>query len=1044
MVTGVTKGSFWLVMWRVFAWGLLALVSCTSSGPESDPFKPGAGAFAQRCVKSEDCASGFCVRLDAKSGICSNECAKASDCPAADNWACLPAGSSGLEVCACRLLGASEVCGDGADNDCDGRVDDCRMCDGKPAPNDDSQNCGSCGTVCSGGHVCRDAKCQCPGSDLVECGAECVDTQSNRDHCGRCNQRCANAEVCKDGECRCPDPKASDYCEGIGCVDLATDLANCGTCGNACPGATQCRDGACVCPSPSSPDYCPSVGCIALADDAKHCGACDVACKLGTECVKGECSCPAIAPDFCDAIGCVDFASDRYNCGHCSNACPSGQACNAGKCVCEKSTVPDFCEGTGCVDLTSDAENCGACGKACAGVEVCIKGACECPAGKVLCGGACVDATSDPHNCGECGNVCGGDQACVSGACGCSAAGYATCGKQCVNTAFDPANCGACNVVCGANETCIHGSCLCAGPVCDGVCTRGDGTDNCGACGVKCGANQYCSGACFCQGAGLTACGDECLDLRTDDANCGACGRACPKGQQCIYGSCGCASGQIYCEASAACVYTSSDKSHCGSCDKACRATEVCQQGQCTCPNWNESFCAETGACTSIVDNDAHCGACGHACPAGTHCAYNACACDQPGQSLCGNDCYDLSGDNQHCGSCEKACGAPLTCVGGSCTCPLPSVGPPVRITTNSDDDARPSLAWDGTHAALAYVRSKTDGSGELRIALLNSDASVLSDVLVSVFDGAHSIADAPSLVWTGSEYGLAWLQMRQDDARFDVELQRFTESLVAKGATVSVGDGSGSVDAYAVSLAFGTDGYAIAYVDSSRQSLQDRLRFRKLGNDGTLIGPTNSLGLYTSLNPASVSLAIAPDGSYAAAAGYPYGIIVGFFNPDGSRTAPPLELLNDTNSASPRPSMAYGGSDWLFTFSAGSGGDLVLNQGATRGYSPLVNAVGNRVSAAVVSVADGVLSVVYTQAPSSTSGELIRFQRFKLPTVGSPYVTALHAPVDVLATQNYPAPGGFAATPTGARRSLVTWSDNRWGSARELYTAVVDAGMCP
>ena len=1044
MASSVTKASFWVVVLRVMC-GLLALVGCASSDSQGDPFKPGTGKFAQRCAKSEDCASGLCVRLDAQSGICSDTCTSAGDCPTANNWACLPAGSGGLEVCACRLLGSSESCGDGADNDCDGRVDDCRMCDGRLAPSDDPQNCGTCGTVCSGGRVCRDEKCQCQTSDLVECGPDCVDTRSNANHCGGCNQRCSSAEVCKDGTCQCPDAKASDYCDGIGCVDLATDVANCGTCGTACPGATQCRGGACVCPSLERPDFCPGVGCIVLDNDANHCGTCDTSCKLGQQCVGGKCTCSPNAPDFCGGVGCVDFASDRYNCGGCSNACPSGQSCSLGKCVCTDSKAPDFCEGSGCVDLTADSKNCGACGKECQGVEVCVKGACQCPAGRLLCNGACVDPTSDAKNCGECGNSCGVAQACVSGVCGCSAPGYTACGTECVGP-LDPAHCGGCNIACGAGEVCFHGNCLCpSGLVCDGVCTPGDGNDNCGACGVKCAANQYCAGNCVCQGAGLTACGDQCVDLVTDEANCGLCGRACAKGQECINGTCGCAWGQTYCEASAACVTTSSDKSHCGSCDKACRATELCQNGQCACPNWNETFCAETGACTSIYDNDAHCGACGHACPAGTHCSSNACVCDQVGQSLCGDDCYDLSRDGEHCGSCDKACAAPLTCAGGTCSCPLPSVGPAVRITTNSKDDARPSLAWDGTHAALAYVRTAADGSGELRIALLNSDASVISDNLVSAFDAFHWIMDAPSLVWTGSEYGLAWLQQRPEEARFHLEFQRFNETLVAKGAPLEVEDATDTnQNAYSVSLAFGTGGYAVAYVDVSTKTVQDRVRFRKLGNDGTALGSTNSVPLRQFASPASTSLAIAPDGSYAVAAGYPYTIILNSFNADGSRTAPGFEFLDDTNSDSPRPHIAYGSSDWLFTFSAGTAFDLVLNRGTTRAYSPLVNASGKPIRASLISVNDGLLSVVYTQPRTSTSGDLIRFQRFKLPTTSSPYVTALHAPIDVLSTENYPAPGGFALTSTGSRSSLVVWSDNRWDTARELYAAVVDAGMCP
>jgi len=330
---------------------------------------------------------------------------------------------------------------------------------------------------------------------------------------------------------------------------------------------------------------------------------------------------------------------------------------------------------------------------------------------------------------------------------------------------------------------------------------------------------------------------------------------------------------------------------------------------------------------------------------------------------------------------------------------------------------------------------------GELRIALLNPDASVVSDVLVTAFDAYHAVIDAPSLVWTGGEYGLAWIQGRPDDVRADVNLQRFAETLAPKGAAIAVADGRDSIALHAVSLAFGPGGYAIAYTGASSSGLRDYVRFRKLGSDGTLEGTPNLVYLWDFVNPASVSLAVAPDGSYAAAGGYSSGIVIGFFNPDGSRTAAPLELQN-LSANTPRPNLVHGGSDWLLAFN--TGGNLALNSGVTNAYSPLVNANGNPIKAGVVSVKDGVLSVVYTQPPSSTSGDLIRFQRFKLPTTGSPYLTALHAPVDVLSTQNYASAGGFATTPLGPRRSLVTWSDNRWGIRSELYAVVVDAGTCP
>ncbi len=39
-------------------------------------------------------------------------------------------------------------------------------------------------------------------------------------------------------------------------------------------------------------------------------------------------------------------------------------------------------------------------------------------------------------------------------------------------------------------------------------------------------------------GTGITACGNTCKDLSTDESNCGACGFSCPSGSQCVGGEC--------------------------------------------------------------------------------------------------------------------------------------------------------------------------------------------------------------------------------------------------------------------------------------------------------------------------------------------------------------------------------------------------------------------------------------------------------------------------------------------------------------------------
>src|SRR5262245_12198882 len=142
------------------ALGLMAALGCGDGGSPRPQL--GDGVFGARCTKTEDCASGLCVRLDATGGICTTACEADQQCPPSDNWACLYSSADRFDVCACRKLADAEICGDGMDNDCNGKVDDCRVCNDRQVPATDPNNCGGCGNVCGGGKSCDGTACVCP------------------------------------------------------------------------------------------------------------------------------------------------------------------------------------------------------------------------------------------------------------------------------------------------------------------------------------------------------------------------------------------------------------------------------------------------------------------------------------------------------------------------------------------------------------------------------------------------------------------------------------------------------------------------------------------------------------------------------------------------------------------------------------------------------------------------------------------------------------------------------------------------------------------
>ncbi len=127
--------------------------------------------------------------------------------------------------------GATEICGDGIDNDCDDVVDE------------SCQNVGSDGNCLTGYGDC---------DGIASNGCE-TDLTNDVDNCGACDNTCSISHgttiSCSDGECEiiCDDGWAD--CDGgpsNGCeTDISSNENSCGACGEACPPGYICVGGSC-------------------------------------------------------------------------------------------------------------------------------------------------------------------------------------------------------------------------------------------------------------------------------------------------------------------------------------------------------------------------------------------------------------------------------------------------------------------------------------------------------------------------------------------------------------------------------------------------------------------------------------------------------------------------------------------------------------------------------------------------------------------------------------------------------------------------------
>ncbi len=262
--------------------------------------------------------------------------------------------------CECMATnGGIEIC-DGADNDCDGTIDDGYDLAGDPT------NCGACGVVCAAangdpfcagavcGYRCRPGFHDANGRADDGCEYSCLETPNPVERCDGIDNDC-------DGLVDAEDP-------GL-LYEPADRICYSNTSGACQAGQLTCIGGQmlCVGAGPASDEICDGRDndCDGAVDEADP--------NVGVACYPSG------------VAGC-DLAT-----GQCQGACRIGAyACTAGGLVCGAHVAPvlevcngldDDCDGAidNGIDTSSDPRNCGGCGRACSfahAIGACVDGVC--------------------------------------------------------------------------------------------------------------------------------------------------------------------------------------------------------------------------------------------------------------------------------------------------------------------------------------------------------------------------------------------------------------------------------------------------------------------------------------------------------------------------------------------------------------------------------------------------------------------------------------------------------------------------------------------
>jgi hypothetical protein len=81
-------------------------------------------------------------------------------------------------------------------------VDGFAKCGGVCVTLGGAANCGACGNVCTGGEVCTNQACKCPGPNSAKCNGQCASLNLDEKNCGGCGIACKLGEICLQGGCK--------------------------------------------------------------------------------------------------------------------------------------------------------------------------------------------------------------------------------------------------------------------------------------------------------------------------------------------------------------------------------------------------------------------------------------------------------------------------------------------------------------------------------------------------------------------------------------------------------------------------------------------------------------------------------------------------------------------------------------------------------------------------------------------------------------------------------------------------------------------------
>jgi len=273
--------------------------------------------------------------------------------------------------------------------------------------------------------------------------------------------------------------------------------------------------------------------------------------------------------------------------------------------------------------------------------------------------------------------------------------------------------------------------------------------------------------------------------------------------------------------------------------------------------------------------------------------------------------CQNVARDRDHDTYADDLCG------GSDCNDLNPAVWAYTftesRFTNSIGGSHLPMLVWTGSELGVVW-QDQRDGNPEIYFARANTSLAKIGDDI----RGTNAMGNSrdPAVVWIDSGYGLVWVDDRSGVT--DLYFTRLGVTGLEIGDDIQLTNNTLGHSSYTPSMVWTGSEYAIAFVDRMYDTYIDLIR---LNPDGTPVGPSVRLVADTpSFEPSFVWTGIEYGLSWLA---LPHDVGFARFTSTGSRIGAIIGIPDlSARSVTPRHHLVWQGYEFVLVWSSDSTDD--------------------------------------------------------------------------------------------------------------------------